>query len=631
MKQLILLTLTFCYSINSFSQVGIGTAEPNASSQLEVKADDKGVLLPQVALQSTTDNNTISNGNVVSLLVYNTNNSDDLKAGYYFWDGSKWMSLGSQSSVSIDGGTGAPDDDNPANPQGGDIYVDNETGDIYTHNGDEWVQAGSGSGSTTTPGAGSPNEDANGPSDPQAGDLYVDTDTGDIYTYSGDQWTNKSKVVSEEDDNVIEEDDNGLAFLPPAALESAMGKTSGSGPPSENNPTNPQGGDLYVDETNGDIYTHNGDEWVQSGSGGGSTTTPGAGSPNEDANGPSDPQAGDLYVDTDTGDIYTYSGDQWTNNSKVVSEEDDMFPFVDADGVIYFSSDGHSGLGGLDVFYAKPDGNGGFGDVQNMGKPINSPFDDFVYVSNTQKGYFASNRDNQNDDIFSFALLDTLADPCRTIFKGVLTNKKTNLPIPNATLVFLNSKQDEVGRVEADEDGYYSYRDDVCGNIKAIRFLHDDYFADEVFVSGNEGGVVQTEIALDLRKLAIEEETTSTKTDLAMLLNPIYFDLNKSFIREDAKIELEKIIGILNQHPLIKIDVRAHTDSRGLDSFNLALSNRRAKSTIKYMIDRGIDPDRITGRGYGESELINNCSDGVVCQDYLHEQNRRSEFIIVKK
>ncbi|MDA9760610.1 hypothetical protein N9C10_03390 [Flavobacteriaceae bacterium] len=163
MKKLILLTLTFCYSINSFSQVGIGTAEPNASSQLEVKADDKGVLLPQVALQSTTDNNTISNGNIVSLLVYNTNNSDDLKAGYYFWDGSKWMSLGSQSSVSIDGGTGAPDDDNPANPQGGDIYVD-ET-------------------------------------------------SGDIYTYSGDQWTNKSEVVSEEEDNVIQEDENGLAFL----------------------------------------------------------------------------------------------------------------------------------------------------------------------------------------------------------------------------------------------------------------------------------------------------------------------------------------------------------------------------------------------------------------------------------
>ena len=336
----------------------------------------------------------------------------------------------------------------------------------------------------------------------------------------------------------------------------------------------------------------------------------------------------DIYVCERYAD-QTYSAP--VNMSEFNTIGDDMFPFVDADGVIYFSSDGHSGLGGLDVFYAKPDGNGGFGDVQNMGKPINSPFDDFAYVSNTQKGYFASNRDNQNDDIFSFALLDTLADPCRTIFKGVLTNKKTNLPIPNATLVFLNSKQEEVGRVEADEDGYYSYRDDVCGNIKAIRFLHDDYFADEVFVSGNEGGVVQTEIALDLRKLAIEEETTSTKTDLAMLLNPIYFDLNKSFIREDAKIELEKIIGILNQHPLIKIDVRAHTDSRGLDSFNLALSNRRAKSTIKYMIDRGIDPDRITGRGYGESELINNCSDGVVCQDYLHEQNRRSEFIIVKK
>ena len=159
----------------------------------------------------------------------------------------------------------------------------------------------------------------------------------------------------------------------------------------------------------------------------------------------------DIYVCERYAD-QTYSAP--VNMSEFNTIGDDMFPFVDADGVIYFSSDGHSGLGGLDVFYAKPDGNGGFGDVQNMGKPINSPFDDFAYVSNTQKGYFASNRDNQNDDIFSFALLDTLADPCRTIFKGVLTNKKTNLPIPNATLVFLNSKQEEVGRVEADEDGY---------------------------------------------------------------------------------------------------------------------------------------------------------------------------------
>ena len=337
MKKLILLTLTFCYSINSFSQVGIGTSEPNASSQLEVKADDKGVLLPQVALQSTTDNNTISNGNVVSLLVYNTNNSDDLKAGYYFWDGSKWMSLGSQSSVSIDGGTGAPDDNNPANPQGGDIYVDSETGDIYTHNGDEWVQAGSGGGSTTTPGAGNPNEDANGPSDPQAGDLYVDTETGDIYTYSGDQWTNKSKVVSTDENNVIVEGSDALAFLDAAALESATGKTSGEGPPTAMNPEDPQAGDLYVDETSGDIYTYNGNEWVKSGSGGGSTTTPGTGNPNDEGNGPSDPQAGDLYVDETSGDIYTYSGDQWTNKSEVVSEEDDNAIQEDDNGLAFLN------------------------------------------------------------------------------------------------------------------------------------------------------------------------------------------------------------------------------------------------------------------------------------------------------
>jgi hypothetical protein len=226
---------------------------------------------------------------------------------------------------------------NPENPQPGDLYVDETNGDIYTHNGDEWVKSGSGGGSTTTPGVGNPNNEGNGPSDPQAGDLYVDETSGDIYTYSGDQWTNKSKVVSEEEDNVIEEDDNGLAFLPPAALESATGKTSGEGPPTAINPENPQPGDLYVDETNGDIYTHNGDEWVKSGSGGGSTTTPGAGNPNDEGNGPSDPQAGDLYVDETSGDIYTYSGDQWTNKSKVVSEEDDNAIQEDENGLAFLN------------------------------------------------------------------------------------------------------------------------------------------------------------------------------------------------------------------------------------------------------------------------------------------------------
>ncbi len=222
------------------------------------------------------------------------------------------------------------------NPQAGDLYVDETSGDIYTYNGNEWVKSGSGGGSTTTPGTGNPNDEAMVLVIHRLAD--VDTETGDIYTYSGDQWTNKSKVVSTDENNVIVEGSDALAFLDAAALESATGKTSGEGPPTAMNPEDPQAGDLYVDETSGDIYTYNGNEWVKSGSGGGSTTTPGTGNPNDEGNGPSDPQAGDLYVDETSGDIYTYSGDQWTNKSKVVSTDEnnvivegsDALAFLDA-------------------------------------------------------------------------------------------------------------------------------------------------------------------------------------------------------------------------------------------------------------------------------------------------------------
>ncbi|CAM3026276.1 OmpA-like domain-containing protein [Flavobacterium psychrophilum] len=115
----------------------------------------------------------------------------------------------------------------------------------------------------------------------------------------------------------------------------------------------------------------------------------------------------------------------------------------------------------------------------------------------------------------------------------------------------------------------------------------------------------------------------------ALSIKMIYFDLNKSVIRKDASVELAKILTVLNLNPTIKIDIRSHTDSRQTAAYNMSLSDRRAKSTIEWLVQKGISPDRLTGRGYGESQLVNECSDGVNCTGEQHQLNRRSEFIII--
>ncbi|MDC0380420.1 OmpA family protein [Flavobacteriaceae bacterium] len=317
----------------------------------------------------------------------------------------------------------------------------------------------------------------------------------------------------------------------------------------------------------------------------------------------------------------------------------EMFPFVDQDDTFYFSSNGHPNLGGLDVFYVKTNADGAFeGDVMNIGKPINSNFDDFAIVTNGETGYFASNRDNQNDDIYSFNQLQPLEGPCKVRFEGVVIDKKTGKPIPNADVFFINGYLKDVGQIKADAQGRYSFEDEKCGNISIIRADETDYFANEVVVSGKEGGVVKTNIPLNIQKVEVVTEivspygeVTTPGTDLAIFLNPIYFDLDKSFIRSDARRELNKVVSIMNQYPTLEIDVRSHTDSRASDAYNMALSERRNRSTIQYLVDKGISRSRLTGRGYGETQLVNHCSNGVQCPDEVHEQNRRSEFIITKR
>ena len=139
-------------------------------------------------------------------------------------------------------------------------------------------------------------------------------------------------------------------------------------------------------------------------------------------------------------------------------------------------------------------------------------------------------------------------------------------------------------------------------------------------------GDVFYEFMMKPREIAIDKDV-----DLAKVLNikEIYFDLDKSDIRPDAAVELAKIVEVMRENPKMKIDIRSHTDSRASDEYNLRLSERRAKATLEWMVKQGIERKRLTAKGYGETQLVNGCSNGVPCTDEEHQANRRSEFIIV--
>ena len=299
----------------------------------------------------------------------------------------------------------------------------------------------------------------------------------------------------------------------------------------------------------------------------------------------------------------------------------DTFPFVDADGKLYFSTDGRGGLGGLDVYVYDADKGG----IANLGEPVNSPKDDFTFIYNSanSSGYFASNRSNDplDDDIYTFT-----RTACESTLIVQVIDKTTREPL-NGALVGLRSKSNELvtsGEAEAPE-AKFSYDEPECGSEYFIRAELEGYATAEKNVSiPEESSEVTVVIELEPSIVDIPPDF-----DLGKLINPIYFDFDESYIRPDAAVELAKIIEIMKEYPQLRIDVRSHTDSRGNDAYNMALSERRNKSTIQYIIDKGgIDSERLTGRGYGESQLLNDCSNGVSCTEEQHQLNRRSEFIV---
>lgn len=314
--------------------------------------------------------------------------------------------------------------------------------------------------------------------------------------------------------------------------------------------------------------------------------------------------------------------------SKINTEGRETFPFISSDYYFYFSSDGRPGLGGLDVYMAKLNVDGTFGKVVSVGAPINSSSDDFAFYLDpkSKKGFVSSNRPGGKggDDIYFFQVVD-----CKQQIEGKVFNNSTKEVIANATITLYDASYKELGVLTTDANGYYVTQALDCNHKFRLKAEAPTYHTNEIATTlGKEFNIAkEINIGLDPVEEKVEKDDDLFKK---LKLEPIYFDFDKHNIRKDAAVELAKVVEVMKLYPNLKVDVRSHTDSRGNDAYNLKLSERRAKSTAEWMVKQGIDANRITAKGYGETQLINHCGNNVSCSNEEHQANRRSEFIVIE-
>jgi len=360
-------------------------------------------------------------------------------------------------------------------------------------------------------------------------------------------------------------------------------------------------------------------------------------SPNEDilyfaSDRPGTKGLSDLWMVT-INDDGTY-GEPVNLGGDINTEGRETFPFISSDNKLFYGSDGHLGLGGLDIFVTQLESDGSIGNSYNVGKPVNSSADDFGLILSEERGtgYFASNRATGlgNDDIYSFVRKKKLLTDCAQNITGVTMDVKTDEILPQATVELRNIANEVVGTKISDNAGRFSFPDVDCNTSYIVRASKASYEPAEAIVNTtSEVGLVLNRDLYLKPPLKVELGDDLAKT---LELNPIYFDFDKHNIRPDAALELEKVIAVMTEYPSLKIDVRSHTDSRAPDAYNMSLSQRRNISTIKYIVEQGgISKTRLTGRGYGETQLTNACGNGIECTEEEHQLNRRSEFIIVAK
>ncbi|PPL04350.1 OmpA family protein [Parapedobacter indicus] len=308
----------------------------------------------------------------------------------------------------------------------------------------------------------------------------------------------------------------------------------------------------------------------------------------------------------------------------VNSAGDELFPNVGPDGTLYYSSDGFAGMGGLDIFRSTGS-RAGWTRPVNLRFPVNSPGDDFAYITTYEgeeglAGYLSSNRKGGrgSDDIYSF----TFEKPkIIIILKGTASDKNTNDRLADVSVTLYDGMREIVARKRTDGSGTFEF---VLDRDKSYTVLgqKEKYHGDSAKVT--TVGITESD-TLEVT-LLLEPVFEVGKT---FELENIYYDFDKHNIRPDAAAVLDELVRTLRDNPTLRIELSSHTDSRGSDAYNLALSQRRAQSAVDYLVSRGIARDRMVARGYGETRLVNDCGNGVPCTREQHQANRRTEVTVL--
>ncbi|MDY7395989.1 OmpA family protein [Aureibaculum sp. 2210JD6-5] len=301
-------------------------------------------------------------------------------------------------------------------------------------------------------------------------------------------------------------------------------------------------------------------------------------------------------------------------------------PYVDGD-VIYFSSNRPGGKGGFDIYMTKLDGS--IPEPINLGEPMNSKGDDISFIIDSDKlqGYFSSNRNGGmgDDDIYSFKQKTTIAI-CDQIATGIIKDKVTGNRVGNAFVALIDENGNRIRRIETAFDGEYYFGVDCASNY-TLEVTKNGYFSTSVDLeTSNKNGFDNNEV------IFIEEKEFMDRKDYEILNVPnITFTINTAEITESSERALDKVMRLMKKYPNMVIEFGAHTDSRGPDAYNLSLTKSRATAVVNNLLERGLDHRRITGKGYGETQPLNKCVNNVPCTDLEYLENKRTEFVVIKK